>query len=178
MIGYKATINGYCLNQLYEVGETYTLDSKLIMCEDGFHFYQDLYDIFEYYPYNKNIKVFKVEPLGETINHYDKYVTNKLKILEEVDLSNMVLEKYGAKIYFDNNRNLIKKEYSDGFWIKCEYDSNNNLIRREYSDGFWAKWKYDSNNNLIKLETSNGFWRKYEYDSNNNFIKEEYGRGQ
>jgi len=173
MIGYKATENGKCKDQLYEVGQTYTLDGKMKMCEKGFHFCKDLIDVFEYYYPNKDTKVFKIEALGNIETEENKSVTDKIMILEEVSLSNLIVEKYGIKKYFDDKDNYIKTEYSDGFWEKFEYDENNNLIKAEYSGDSWEKWEYDENNNLIKYEDSEGYWEKYEYDSNNNLIKTE-----
>jgi len=176
MIGYKATYNGKCLNQLYEVGKTYTLDGELFICIRGFHFCKDLYNVFEYYPPNKNLKVFKVEALGSIETEYDKSVTDKIKILEEIDLSNMVVEKYNKKKHFDGKGNLIKYEDSDGSWERYEYDLNGNRTKREDSYGRWVRCEYDSNNNLTKHETDNG-WEKNEYDENNNLTKHENSNG-
>ncbi|MCK9273358.1 hypothetical protein M0P65_07520 [Candidatus Gracilibacteria bacterium] len=173
MIGYKATENGRCLNQLYEVGKTYTLDCEMKMCENGFHFCQTLNDVFNYYSLNKDVKVFKIEALGNIETKGDKSVTDKIKILEEVKLNNMVLEKNGYKKYFDNKGNCIKIEYPDGYFSKFEYDSNNNRIKYEVSTGYWLKLEYDSNNNIIKYENSYGNCVKYYYDENNKCIKVE-----
>ncbi|MCK9272907.1 hypothetical protein M0P65_05155 [Candidatus Gracilibacteria bacterium] len=167
MIGYKATYNGKCLNKLYEVGKTYTLDGELVMCLNGFHFCQDLIDVFRYYYLNKDIKVFKIEVLGDIKTEGDKSVTNKLKILEEVSLANLKLEKNGIKYEFNSNGNITLKQTSHDFWAKWEYNENNKCIKMENSDGYWVKWEYDKNNNLIKYETSSGRWEKYEYDENN-----------
>jgi len=156
MIGYKATYNGKCINQLYEVGQTYTLDGEMEICKRGFHFCEDLYTVFFYYPENKNIKVFKVEALGNTETVYGKSVTDKIKILEELNLSNMVVEKNGYKKYFDNNCNLIKEEYSYGYWVKYEYNENGDRIKREDSKGYWEKCEYDENSNPIKLINGKG----------------------
>ena len=161
MIGYKATENGKCKDQLYEVGQTYNLDGKLIMCKNGFHFCQDLYDVFEYYYPKKDTKVFKVEALGEIKTEGNKSVTDKIKILEEVNLSNLIVEKEGYKKHFDDKGNLIKQECSSGYFVEFEYDSNNNLIKEEGAGGYWEKLEYDSNNNLIKTENSNGYCVKY-----------------
>ena len=177
MIGYKATYNGYCLNQLYEVGQTYTLDGKMKMCVRGFHFCQDLFDVFKYYPYDKNIEVFEVESLGDVKNSEDKSVTNKIKILKEVDLKNMIVEKYDKKRYFNSKGNYIKYETAHGYYQKLEYDKNDNCIKYENSENYWEKREYDSNSNCIKEEFSNGSWYEYEYDENNNLIKTEYGKG-
>ena len=177
MIGYKATYNGMCLNQLYKVGQTYTLEGELVMCEKGFHFCQNLYDVFTYYLPYKDIKVFKVEALGNIKTISDKSVTDKIKILEEVNLSNIVVEKNGFKKHFDEKCNLVKREYTSGYWVTFEYDSNDNKIKEEISDGSWIKYEYDSKNNRVKEEFSNGDWVKYEYDSNNNLIKCEESDG-
>jgi len=175
MIGYKATRNGYCLNKFYEVGKTYTFYGELVMCLNGFHFCQDLINVFFYYPSNKYTKVFKVEAVGNVETENDKSVTDKIRILEEVNLSNLILEKYGHKRYFDDKGNCIKVECPDGNWEKWECDENNNCIKYENSYGFWVKHEYNSKNNIIKSEDSTGYWAKYEYDLNNNRIKKEYG---
>ncbi|MCK9272949.1 hypothetical protein M0P65_05370 [Candidatus Gracilibacteria bacterium] len=156
MIGYKATTNSKCKDLLYEVGQTYTLNGKMKICKRGFHFCQDLYDVFYYYPENKNIKVFKVEALGKIETVYDKSVTDKIMILEEVDLSNMVIEKNNMKKCFDGKGNLIKEEGSSGFWIKYEYDENRNHIKCENSDGYCVKYDYDLNNNFINAKYGKG----------------------
>ncbi|MCK9273362.1 YD repeat-containing protein [Candidatus Gracilibacteria bacterium] len=175
MIGYKATYKGICLNQLYEVGEIYTLDGELVMCENGFHFCQDLYDVFNYYLPNKNIKVFKVEALGNIKTKGDKSVTDKIKILEEVDLSNMIVEKNGYKKYFDNNKNYVKEKLPDDSFYKYEYDKRGNLIKYEHSDGYCMKYEYDENDNVIKCENAYGNYVKNYYDGNNKCIKVERG---
>ncbi|MCK9273357.1 hypothetical protein M0P65_07515, partial [Candidatus Gracilibacteria bacterium] len=142
IIGYKATYNGKCLNQLYEVGQTYTLKGELVMCAKGFHFCKHLYDVFTYYPPNQEIKVFKVEALGNIETEDDKSVTDKIKILEEVDLNNIIVERYGYKKYFNNKGIFIKLEYPDDSWIKYEYNENNDIIKEECSNGSWWKYEY------------------------------------
>jgi len=176
MIGYKATYNGKCLNQLYEVGKTYTLDGELLMCARGFHFCKDLFDVFEYYHPDKDVKVFKVEALGNIKTEKDKSVTDKINILEEVNLNNLIIERYGIKRYFDDKGNYIKREDPDGTWFKYEYDSNGNRIKREDSYGSCIRYEYDENNKCIKEENSYGSWCKFEYDKNNNIIKTKYDK--
>ncbi|MCK9272972.1 RHS repeat protein [Candidatus Gracilibacteria bacterium] len=164
MIGYKATYNGKCKNKTYKLGKTYTLRGKLKMCEKGFHFCKDLIDVFEYYPPNKNIKVFKVEAVGNVETENDKSVTDKIKILEEVNLSNMILEKHDYKKFFDDKGNYIKFETSDGYWIKREYDERNNLIKFENSEGALYKYEHDENNRLIKTEHSKVAAKEHRHD--------------
>ncbi|MCK9272922.1 hypothetical protein M0P65_05235 [Candidatus Gracilibacteria bacterium] len=175
MIGYKATIDGYCLDKLYEIGKTYTLKGKLKMCYNGFHFCEDLIDVFSHYPPEKNIKIFKVEALGEVLSDSDKSVTNKIKILEKVNLSNLKLKKYGVEYHFDKNGNILKEKSTNTFTYK--YDDNGNLIKYKTSYGYWEKWEYDKNNNLIKYKTSYGYWEKYSYDKMIRLIQIEFSTG-
>jgi len=107
MIAYKATTNGKCINIIYEVGNTYTFNGKLKMCKSGFHFHKDLYDIYNYYPNDKETRIFEIEVLGKVITKDDKSVTNKFKVLKEISLNGMTLEKAGYKKVYDENNNLI-----------------------------------------------------------------------
>jgi len=175
MIGYKATINGKCKNQLYKLGKTYTLDGKMKMCEKGFHFCKCLYDVFNYYePNEKGLKVFKVEALGNIKTEGDKSVTNKIKILEEVSLANRRIKKNNNKFRFNKNSNLIRVDYPYGGFSKYKYDKNNNLIEEKTSNDFWVTYKYDNKNNLIEEEDSCGNIYTYEYGKNNKLIKTKY----
>ena len=156
MIAYKATTNGKCISITYEVGNTYTFNGKLKMYKSGFHFYKDLYDIYSYYNNDKETRIFEIEVLGKVITKDDKSVTNKFKVLKEISLNGMTLEKNGYKKAYDKNNNLIRDEDSNGFWKELKYDKNNNLIKSKNSNGLWEKSLYDENNNLIKNEDSNG----------------------
>ncbi|MCK9272923.1 hypothetical protein M0P65_05240 [Candidatus Gracilibacteria bacterium] len=201
MIGYKATENGKCFDQLYVVGKTYSFKGKIKIHESGYHFCKNLIDVFNHYNLpSKKIKVFKVEILGKVISRKDSSVTNKLKVLEEVSLSRLVLEKNGIKYEFDSNCNLVEHEYSNGFCRSWEYnekrdiisynektsdgfcegwgfDDRGNLITRDYYDGFREIYRYNENNNKIKTERTDGSWLKFEYDENQNMIKKEFSNG-
>ena len=56
----------------------------------------------------------------------------------------------------DSNGNVIYREESDRFWIKCEYDSNGKEIYAENSKGYWIKYEYDSVGQVIYYEQSDG----------------------
>ena len=144
MKGYKATYNGKCKGQLYEVGQTYSIDSILIMCQNGFHFCNKLEDVFDYYPPKHDIKVFEVEALGKTITDENKSVTNKIKIIRE--LSNKELKKH---FILDKNNNIIYFKNNDRYEYWQEYDQNNNVIHYKSNSGYEYWQEFDQNNNLI-----------------------------
>lgn len=100
VMGFKATdSNGVCkpslfARQEYRVGETYSLPGGCAprMCEKGFHFCDQLYEVFTYYPVSVYTRVFVVEALGivlkqrrELANNWSsKCVTDKIRIVREL----------------------------------------------------------------------------------------------
>src|SRR5690606_5702596 len=85
--GYKATLNYKCMGQHYEIGQTYELDEKPILCEKGFHFCPKMSDVLIYYPYKLNdFKLLEVEALGEIVGDGNKFCTNKIRIIREVPM--------------------------------------------------------------------------------------------
>jgi len=89
MKGYKGSTEGRCINQQYEVGETYTLDERtqgpLQMCLTGFHFCRKLHNVNKHYALHEvRLVLFEVETLGKVINNGKKSVTDKIRIIREV----------------------------------------------------------------------------------------------
>ena len=170
MKGYKTSENGICNGFKFEVGKTYTLKKgKLKMCKNGFHFCENIDDVFKWYNYNRNKTIiFEIEALGKVIKDIDKCATNKIKILRIIPLKeyNKLFKKYK----FDKNGNVIYEKDLNGYWRKWKYDDNNNKIFYKNSDGYWIKYKYDKNGNKILKKYSNGYWIKWKYDKNNNKI--------
>jgi hypothetical protein len=110
---YKGTYNQECRKVKFEVGKTYTLHDKPILCNQGFHYCEKPDDVFIYYAYNKDFELLEIEPLGEVEISPDKFVTNKIKILRVVP----------------------EQEYNNIFQ-NSKYDKNNNLIYFKDSEGY------------------------------------------
>ena len=185
MKAYKATYNGKCLDITYEVGNTYTLKGKLIMCERGFHFCENFEDLTKWYYFIKNnkydeeIKVFKIEAQGKIIEDIDKSVTNKIKIIRELSQEE-IFEKLKNIFKFDKNNNIIwEKGYGKEYYWKYKYDDHNNKIWEKDFNGNIYEWgyKYDDNNNLIWKQFNNKDIWEYKYDENNNKICEKSPSG-
>ena len=168
--GYKASYNGVCRDQLYEVGKTYTKSEPPIICVCGFHYCTNIDDVFTYYPYKKGItKIFEIEDLGEGYTECDKSVTNAIKIIREIPVSeyNDLFERYK----FDVDGNKIRRKYLDGSWEAWEYDARGNMTRRNDSTGYWITYEYDSNGRRTRSENSAGYLETSEYDSGGNKIR-------
>ena len=90
MIGYKATdINGCCRGFKFEVGKTYTKDTpkeELECCTNKvFHFCRELFAIEKESDYKlSECRIFEVIS-GDCVRSGDKYGTNKLTILREIE---------------------------------------------------------------------------------------------
>ena len=124
MKGYKVFNSDWkCNGFQYEVGKTYEIKGKPVICEQGFHFCTKLEDCFTYYnsvPWNK---IAEVEAEGDIEESSDdsKKCTNKIRIIKEIDFtqiktiagsdgvagSNGVAESYGVVNSFGVNNALF-----------------------------------------------------------------------
>lgn len=93
MKGYKVFNSDWtCRGFQYEVGKTYEINEKPILCEKGFHFCTELKNCFNYYPFCfLKIKIAEVEALGDCDKNGEKYCTNKIKIIREIPINNLEL---------------------------------------------------------------------------------------
>ena len=84
--GYKAFDKDLkCRDFQFKVGKTYTHKEDIAICAQGFRFCLKANDVFNYYIFAPEIRVCEVEALGEVKGEGDKRVTNKIKILREID---------------------------------------------------------------------------------------------
>ena len=76
-----------CRGFQYEIGNTYKMKEKPIVCGRGFHACTKFDDVFHYYEHGKETRLCEVELLGETVddsNKDSKVATNKIKIVREL----------------------------------------------------------------------------------------------
>jgi hypothetical protein len=87
MKGFKVFNSDWtCRGFQYKVGETYRLNGKLEICENGFHFCQKASDCFRYYDFNPRNHVAEVEATGniEESKSGTKVCTDEIKIIREI----------------------------------------------------------------------------------------------
>ena len=118
MIGYKATDkNGCCRGFKFEVGKTYTKDTpkeELKCCTDKvFHFCRELFAIERESDYKlSESRIFEVIA-GDYVRRGDKYGTNSLTILREIEGD----EKQELISSGERNRgNWNSRNWNSGYW--------------------------------------------------------------
>ena len=79
-----------CRGFQYKVGETFIHNGNIEMCGAGFHFCRKASDCFNYYNFNSQNKVAEVEALGLVETQEDKSVTDKIKIIREIEWSELL----------------------------------------------------------------------------------------
>lgn len=89
----------------FEIGKTYEIkDNNLKMRSKGFHFCEDIYDIFKYYrPKIRKIRICKIKAEDIIIKDEDKSVTNKIIIIEEINYKDEFLNNFINKPYNEKN---------------------------------------------------------------------------
>ena len=152
MIGYKATdMNGCCRGFKFEVGKTYTKDTpkeELECCTDKvFHFCRELFAIEKESDYKlSESRLFEVIA-GDFVRSGDKYGTNSLTILREIEGE----EKQG--LINSGNRNSGNRNsgnYNSGNRNSGDYNSGNwnsgNRNSGDYNSGNWNSGNRNSGN--------------------------------
>lgn len=77
--GFNADLT--CRGFQYKIGETFTYDKSLWICNRGFHCCHKLKDVFKYYSNNKKNVFGIVEILGKEVKDSDKIATDKIRIV-------------------------------------------------------------------------------------------------
>lgn len=105
-IGYKGLSDemtsklGNASKEVFEIGKTYTKDinkEPRVCSSDGYHYCNNLIDVFKHYPNNNKNRFFKIEVLGKFTDSGDKSVTTSFKLLEEIskeDIEKEILKNH------------------------------------------------------------------------------------
>ena len=152
MIGYKATdMNGCCRGFKFEVGKTYTKDTpkeELECCTDKvFHFCRELFAIEKESDYKlSESRLFEVIA-GDYVRSGDKYGTNSLTILREIegeekqDLMNSGNRNSGNRNSGDcNSGNRNSGDWNSGDWNSGDWNSG------DWNSGNWNSGDWNSGN--------------------------------
>jgi hypothetical protein len=116
--GYKAfDRNWRCKGFQFEVGRTYETNEPVEICKSGFHFCNEIFECFRYYPAGS--KIAEVEALGEVVGDEwfgGKYATNKIRIIREVPLKEVFssVKKSGGNTGCCNIGSMNSGDFNSG----------------------------------------------------------------
>jgi hypothetical protein len=110
-------VNKKTIYQLGVIYEKQSLDRPPVLCSsDGYHYCNELTDVFQFYSNNGSNRFFKIEVLGDFKDGHNKSNTTSFRILEELDSQSMkdIIEQEkqnkSLKLIKSNlNLDLIKK---------------------------------------------------------------------
>src|SRR3990172_635470 len=90
VIGYKGLDKDFsCKGFTYEVGQDYTVEGDIELCENGFHFCENPLDVLDFYPLVGG-KFALVSTTGDVKKDDKKSVTNKIHIEAELGLADFI----------------------------------------------------------------------------------------
>ena len=163
MKGYKVFNSDWtCRGYQYEVGKTYEIAESPKCCKVGFHFCERLVDCFNYYLFDQNNKVAKIEAIGEIDfdNTNSKCCTNKIVILKELtwaevlDMCNTGEGNSGKRNSGDCNSGCYNSgDYNIGDYNSGDYNSGG------YNSGYCNSGRYNSG------DCNSGYYNSGDYNS-------------
>ena len=146
-----AVIKGYkvfnpdwkCRGFQYKVGETFVHNGNIKMCGKGFHFCRKASDCFNYYAFNSNNKVAEVEAVGLVETQGDKSVTDKIKIVREIEWQELltIVNEGEDCTGLSNTGNRNTGDYNTGNINTGDYNTGNRNTggwnSADFSTGFF-----------------------------------------
>ena len=144
-----------CRGFQYKIGEKYSCDEKIILCEKGFHACKEPLDVLLYYD-KPDSRYCIVEQSGEIIKcwHNDtKQVSSEIKIIKEIGLDGLVKAEVEHLNETTKNNKIdevtIKSE-CDGAWINSTRGFTN-----IYSKGYGTQI-YSGGGHTMIISVGNG----------------------
>jgi hypothetical protein len=188
MKGYKASHNQVCRGFYFEVGQTYSMEEKPVLCQQGFHFCSSVDSVLNYYDiFDKRFLLFEVNAIGDIETEGDKSCTNKIEIVRIMPKSEFNSFFKRNKFEFNEKGQLIYFQYANGDEYRCDnagncilrqiegrvyeaaYNEKGSIIWEKFTTGMEVKydgftglsiWKKLSNGD--EYEFKNGKWAKIE----------------
>lgn len=130
---YKVGDNKFvCMDKIYKCPGIEYINCEPKLCQQGIHFCLDIRDALKYYPPHKGeLHVAEVLAIGTTIIGYDKCVTNKIVLIEEVDLYDLC-NKYNSGSHNIGECNIGHKNSGNKNIGSC---NKGNLNIGDYNNG-------------------------------------------
>ena len=162
--------NWTCRGFQYKVGEIFVHNGNIEMCGAGFHFCQKASDCFNYYNFNSQNKVAEVEALGLVETQEDKSVTDKIKIIREIEWSELLTIVNDGKncTGLENTGNWNTGNHNTGNWNTGNHNTGD-WNTGDWNTGNWNTGNWNTGNwNTGNRNTGNrntGDWNSANYST-------------
>lgn len=153
MKGYKALYkvltakNGF----QFKIGKQYIIDGNLEICKNGFHFCQNIIDVFGYWKFDKeNTVVCEVEASGKIVQEGTKYCAEKITLIRILDWKEIenVINADNAGIRNSGYRN--SGDYNSGSYNSGSYNSGYSNSG-SYNSGYYNSGFFNTNEPTVRL---------------------------
>jgi len=137
--GFKATNKDMtCRDFQFELGKTFKHNGKIIPCASGFHFCQNIESIQEYY--NADCRIFEVVSGENSIEHYDKTVTDQITFLKEIDYSQYIdHESYWVRAVVAHQGIGLNQLVDDDYYlVRLEVAKHGYGLEKLVNDSEWS----------------------------------------
>ena len=178
-----------CRDFKFEVGKSYHQDGEISLCNNGFHFHENRFDIFKYYNKKYSIVV-EVEASGEVVTGNDKSVCSDIKIIKVLTdddinmlcnlISNIGLHNSGnsnsgdSNSGYSNSGNSNSGNRNSGDWNSGNSNSgyrNSGNSNSGNSNSGNSNSGYSNSGDWNSGDWNSGDWNKS--DRNNGFFNTE-----
>ena len=139
-----------CQGFQYEIGGTYEIKGPIIPCQRGFHFCDNLRDVYRYYPLSDDTRICEVEPLGDIVikGTNGKYVTNKIYIKKEIRNPKKITNIGKNCTGFFNSGDLNSGSFNSGDFNSGDqnsgYNNSGNYNSGDFNSGSFNSGDFNS----------------------------------
>ena len=158
--GYKGTdADGKCRGFQYESGKEYETE-EAVCCESGFHFCEEPFDVFGYYPPSDS-RYYEVEGGGDTDKdgNDSKVACSKIKIGAEIGLPGII--KAGVSFILERAKKDTKVESNTGYQSAATNTGNRSAATNtgyQSAATNTGNWSAATNTGNRSAATNTGDW--------------------
>lgn len=119
MKGYKGMDSDMkCRGFQFEIGKKYRIDGKIKLCKNGFHFCENLVDVFWYYEKYEPHRIFEIEASGTIKSDGKESVAREIAIIRELGEAEI------NRAFYDNDYGN-SYDYGGGYDYGYDYGNGN-----------------------------------------------------
>jgi hypothetical protein len=155
VLGYKGFDKDLkCKDFQYEIGKLYEMEEEPSICVDGFHYCEKLIDVFRHK--SSNCRICKVRAYGDIVTLNNKSCTNKIEILEELNISKEDRIRYVYALWSHLSNDKVEELLNKEFVLDDYINSRNTYVRKAVAkQGYGLDILINDSNEYVRLTALN-----------------------